>query len=129
VTTRRQALSVAAIGVLMVASPLFAHHTWSVDRARAITVKGTVTGLNWSNPHVEIFVDAKEDGGNGNVEKWTVGGPSPNRLTESGVNKNVVKPGDIITAVGYRATDGSRLLRTETMVLPNGQTVAFYGNR
>ena len=126
-TTKRQALAVAVIGVLMVASPLFAHHTWLVDRSRSVTVKGTVTGLNWSNPHVEIFLDAKDD--NGNVEKWTAGGPGPNRMTESGLNKNIVKPGDIITAVGHRATDGTRLLRTETILLPNGQTLAFYGNR
>jgi hypothetical protein len=45
------------------------------------------------------------------------------------LNKNIVKPGDIISAVGYRATDGTRLLRTETIGLSNGQTVAFYGNR
>jgi hypothetical protein len=113
----------------MVASPLFvfAHHTWAVDRTRAITVKGTITGVNWSNPHVEIFLDAKDD--NGNVEKWTVGGPSPGRMTGSGWNKNILKPGAIITAVGYRATDGSRLLRTETVMLSNGQELAFYGNR
>src|SRR5262245_31412861 len=111
----------------MVASPLSAHHAWSVDRARAVTVKGTVTGLNWANPHVEIFVDAKED--NGNVEKWTVGGPSPNRLSEAGLNKNIVKPGDVITAVGYRATDGTRLLRTDTITLSSGQTLNLYGNR
>ena len=126
-TARRQALAVAVIGVLMVASPLFAHHTWSVDRTHSVTVKGTVTGLSWSNPHVEIFVDAREE--NGNVEKWTVGGPSPSRLTDSGLNKTVLKPGDIITAVGYRATDGTRLLRTETIALSNGQTLSFYGNR
>jgi hypothetical protein len=113
----------------MVASPLFvfAHHTWAVDRTRAITVKGTITGVNWSNPHVEIFVDAKDD--NGNVEKWTVGGPSPGRMTGSGWNKNVLKPGALITAVGFRATDGSKLLRTETVTLSNGQELAFYGNR
>ena len=86
-----------------------------------------MTGLNWSNPHVEIFLDARDD--SGNVEKWTAGGPSPNRMTGSGLNKNIVKPGDTITAVGYRATDGSRLLRVETMMLSNGQEVAFYGGR
>ena len=126
-TNRRQALAIGMIGVLMAASPLWAHHTWAVDRTRPVTLKGTVTGLNWSNPHVEIFLDAKDE--NGNVEKWTVGGPSPGRMTESGLNKNIVKPGDIITAIGYRATDGTRLLRTQTIGLPNGQTLAFYGDR
>ena len=126
-TNRRRTLAVGTIGVFLAASPLWAHHTWAVDRARPVTVKGTVTGLNWSNPPVEIFVDAKDD--NGNVGKWTVGGPSPGRLTESGVNKNIVKPGDVISAVGYRATDGTRLLRTEKIGLSNGQTVSLYGNR
>ena len=126
-TARRQALAVAVIGVSW--SPvLYLHITPGRSiRTCSVTVKGTVTGLSWSNPHVEIFVDAREE--NGNVEKWTVGGPSPSRLTDSGLNKNVLKPGDIITAVGYRATDGTRLLRTETIALSNGQTLSFYGNR
>jgi hypothetical protein len=111
----------------MVASPLLAHHTWAVDRTRAVTVKGTVTGLNWSNPHVEIFLDVKGD--TGTVEKWTAGGPSPGRLAGNDWNKNILKPGDTITAVGYRATDGSKLLRVETIVLSNGQELALYGNR
>lgn len=125
--TKRQALAVGTVGMLMVASPLLAHHTWAVDRTRAVTVKGTVTGLNWSNPHVEIFLDVKDD--TGTVEKWTAGGPSTGRLAGSGWNKNILKPGDMITAVGYRATDGSKLLRVETIVLSNGQELAFYGNR
>ena len=125
--TRRLALALGTVGVLMIASPLRAHHTWAVDRATPVTVKGTVTGINWSNPHVEIFVDARDD--RGTVEKWTVGGPSPGRLTEAGVNKNALKPGDVITAVGYRATDGTRLLRTQSIALSSGQTVTFYGNR
>lgn len=125
--TRRYALAVGTVGILIGASPLLAHHTWAVDRTRAVTVKGTVTGFNWSNPHVEIFLDAKDD--NGNVEKWTAGGPSTGRMAGSGLNKNILKPGDVITAVGYRATDGSKLLRVETIVLPNGQELAFYGNR
>jgi hypothetical protein len=127
VITRRQALAVGTVGVLTVASPLFAHHTWAVDRTRAVTVKGTVTGFSWSNPHVEIFLDAKDE--NGNVEKWTAGGPSTGRMAGSGLNKDILKPGDTITAIGYRATDGSRLLRVETIVLSNGRELAFYGNR
>ena len=86
-----------------------------------------MTGLNWSNPHVEIFLDVKDD--NGTVEKWTAGGPSTGRMAGSGWNKNFLKPGDMITAVGYRATDGSKLMRVETIVLSSGQELALYGNR
>ena len=124
---RRHVLAVGMVGILMVTSPLFGHHTWAVDRTRAVTVKGTITGLNWSNPHVEIFLDAKDD--TGKVEKWTAGGPSTGRMAGSGWSKDVLKPGEVITAVGYRATDGSRLLRVETIVLANGQELAFYGGR
>jgi hypothetical protein len=107
--------------------PLLAHHAWAIDRTRAVTVKGTVTGINWANPHVEIFLDVKDD--KGTVEKWTAGGPGPGRMTGSGWDKNIIKPGETITAVGYRATDGSNLLRVDTIMLSNGQELAFYGNR
>ena len=125
--TRRQALAIGTVGILTAVRPLLAHHAWAIDRTRAVTVKGTVTGLNWSNPHVEIFLDVKDD--NGTVEKWTAGGPSTGRMAGRGWNKSIFKPGDTITAVGYRATDGSKLLRVETIMLSNGQELAFYGNR
>lgn len=125
--TRRQALAVGTVGILMIARPLLAHHAWAIDRTHAVTVKGTVTGINWSNPHVEIFLDVKDD--KGTVEKWTAGGPSTGRMAGSGWNKSIIKPGEMITAVGYRATDGSRLLRVDTIMLSNGQELAFYGNR
>ena len=125
--TRRHALAVGTVAILTVGSPLLAHHTWAVDRTRAVTVKGTITRLNWSNPHVEILLDVK--GENGNVEKWTAGGPGPGRLAGSPWDKSILKPGDMITAVGYPATDGSKLLRTETIVLSSGQELAFYAGR
>ena len=127
VITRLQALAVRTVGVLLIASPLFAHHTWAVDRTRAVTVKGTVTGVEWSNPHVQILLDVKDD--SGKVEKWTAGGPGPGRMAGSGWDKNTLKPGDMITAVGYRATDGSNLLRTEKFVLSNGQELTGYGSQ
>jgi len=127
VRDRRNALAAGTIWVLTIASPLLAHHTWAVDRTRPVTVKGTVTGVNWSNPHVEIFLDAKD--GNGNVEKWTAGGPSTGRMAGSGWDRNILKQGDIITAIGYPATDGGKSMRLETVVLSNGQELAFYGNR
>jgi hypothetical protein len=92
-----------------------------------MTLKGTVTGFDWSNPHVQILLDAKDD--NGEVEKWTAGGPSTARMAGSGWNKNTLKPGDVITAVGHRATDGSNLLRVQKVVLSNGQELTGYGNQ
>ena len=109
----------------MFATSSFAHHTWAVDTSRSITVKGTVTGVDWSNPHIQIFVDTKDN--NGNVEKWTVGGPSPSRMAGNGWDKNTLKAGDVITAVGQRATDTANLLKTQRVVLSSGKEMVAYG--
>jgi hypothetical protein len=124
---RLQALAVGTLGVLMIASSSFAHHVWAVDTQRSITVKGTVTGFDWGNPHVQIFLDAT--GSNGTVEKWTAGGPSPTRMTGTGWDKNTLKVGDLITAVGHRATDTPNLLRIQKVVLANGRELIGYGGR
>ena len=123
--SKLQALSVGTVAILMVATSSFAHHAWAVDTTRSITVKGTVTGVDWSNPHIQIFVDTKDS--NGNVEKWTVGGPSPSRMAGNGWDKNTLKAGDVITAVGQRATDTVNLLKTQRVVLSNGKEMVAYG--
>ena len=123
--SRLLALTVGTFAVLMVATSSFAHHAWAVDTTRNITVKGTVTGVDWSNPHIQIFVDTKDS--NGNVEKWTVGGPSPSRMAGNGWDKNTLKAGDVITAVGQRATDSPNLLKTQKVVLSSGKEMVAYG--
>jgi len=125
VRSRLLALAVGTVAVLMVATSSFAHHAWAVDTTRSITVKGTVTGVDWSNPHIQIFVDTKDS--NGNVEKWTVGGPSPSRMAGNGWDKNTLKAGDVITAVGQRATDSPNLLKTQKVVLSTGKEMVAYG--
>ena len=123
--SRLLALVVGTVAVLMVATSSFAHHAWAVDTTRNITVKGTVTGVDWSNPHIQIFVDTKDN--NGNVEKWTVGGPSPSRMAGNGWDKNTLKAGDVITAVGQRATDSPNLLKTQKVTLSSGREMIAYG--
>ena len=110
----------------MVASSSFAHHAWAIDSTRSISVKGTVTGLDWSNPHVQVFLEVKDN--NGNVEKWTAGGPSPSRMAGTGWNKNSLKPGDLITAIGHRATDAPNLLKMDRVVLADGKELVGYGS-
>ena len=117
--------AVGTVAVLMIATSSFAHHAWAVDTTRSITVKGTVTGVDWSNPHIQIFIDTKDS--NGNVEKWTVGGPSPSRMAGNGWDKNTLKAGDVITAVGQRATDSPNLLKTQKVVLSSGREMVAYG--
>ncbi len=111
--------------MLAVASSSFAHHAWAVDTSRSITVQGTVTGFNWGNPHVQVFLDVKAE--NGTVEKWTAGGPSPTRLAGSGWDKDTVKAGDVITAIGHRATDAPNLLRIDRVRFATGRELLGYG--
>ena len=123
--TRLQVVALALVGIVAAASPLFAHHSWPVDTSREVTVKGTVTGYNWTNPHVMMGLDVKAD--NGNIEKWNVGGPSTTRMAGNGWDKSTLKMGDEITAIGYRFTDGSNILRLQKIVMANGKEMFLYG--
>jgi hypothetical protein len=120
-----RAFSVGTAIVLLAVSSSSAHHVWAVDRTRSITVQGTVTGFEWGNPHVQIFLETKDAGGK--VEKWTAGGPSPTRMAGTGWDRNTVKAGDVITAIGHRATDAPNLLRIQKVVFPGGRELIGYG--
>jgi hypothetical protein len=110
-------------GTLAFVSLLSAHHEWPVDRSRQITLTGTVAGYHWSNPHVRIDLDVEA---NGTIEKWMVGGSSPQFMTTCGWSKTTLKPGDVITIIGYRYKDGSTAAQMEATVMPNGKKM-YYG--
>ena len=116
-------LALCAIGTLVAASPLLAHHDWPVDRTKEITVTGTVTAFTWGNPHVMIALDVQA---NGTIEAWKIGGSSPAFMTTCGWNKKTLKPGDVITVVGHRFKDGSNAARMQTVVMPDGKEM-YYG--
>lgn len=120
-TLRKFALGVSA--ALVAGSPLLAHHAWPVDQTKLITVKGTVTAFTWANPHVMIALDVETDG---TIEQWKVGGSSPAFMTTCSWDKKTLKPGDVITVIGYRFSDGSNAVRLQTIVMPNGKEM-YYG--
>ena len=124
---RLQILALGAVGILAAASPLFAHHSWPVDMSREVTVKGTVMGYNWGNPHVMIDLDVRTD--DGKVQKWDVGGPSTTRMAGNGWDRSTLKMGDVITATGYRFTDGSNVLRLNKIVMTSGKEMFLYGRQ
>jgi hypothetical protein len=97
------------IGTLVAASPLLAHHEWPVNRTKQVTVKGTVTAYTWADPHVMIALDVQA---NGTIEKWKVGGLSKKNMAANGWDRNTLKPGDVITGIGYRFSDGSNVAAT-----------------
>ena len=120
-TLRKFALGV--LGTLVAGSSLLAHHEWPVDQTKQITITGTVTAFTWANPHVMIAVDVEA---NGTIEKWKVGGSSPQFMTTCGWNKKTLTPGDVITVIGYRFKDGSTAARMQTVLMPKGKEM-YYG--
>jgi hypothetical protein len=117
-----------ALSVLLLA-PLqaLAHHAFAAefDRAKRVTVQGTVAKLEWSNPHIWIYVDAKE--ADGKVVRWQCEGGSPNTLIRQGWTKNSLKQGDPVSIDGYRAKDGSTTCNSSTVKLADG-TRLFAGS-
>ena len=111
--------------LLCAAVPLSAHHQWPVSRTKLVTVKGTVMTFEWRNPHPMITVEVKGDGGQ--TEKWLIGGPAITRMEASGWTRTTVKPGDVITGIGYQFADGQKIVRLERVVLAHGREINVYG--
>jgi hypothetical protein len=118
-------LSLGVIGALVATSPLLAHHDWPVDRTKQVTVTGTVTAYIWADPHVMIALDVQA---NGTIEKWKVGGSNKKNSAVSGWDKNTLKPGDVITGIGFRFKDGSNAAQLQKIVMASGKEMSLYGS-
>jgi len=121
-------LFVSAIVILALVSaavPVSAHHSWPVSFSQLVTVKGTVTEFTWANPHPMITLEVRAN--DGPMEKWLVGGPAINRMEANGWTKTTVKPGDVITGIGYQFADGQKIIRLEKAVLADGKEIRVYG--
>jgi uncharacterized protein DUF6152 len=116
---------VVTLALVSAAVPLSAHHSWPVDTSRLVTVKGTVVEFAWENPHPMISLEVRA--GDGKLEKWMVGGPAINRMEANGWTKTTVRPGDIITGIGYQYSNGQKVVRLERVVLANGRELRVYG--
>ena len=106
---------------LFVSAPVLAHHgETNYDTDKLVTVKATVTNFEFINPHVQIFMDAKND--KGEIEKWICEARSPAMLVRNGDwDKNTLKPGDTITAIGFQSKNGAKILRLKKIVLADGK--------
>jgi hypothetical protein len=107
------------LGLFALAPAAFAHHgTANYDTTKQITVKGTVTGFDFVNPHVQIAWEAKDD--SGAAAKWEGELTSPNRLSRVGWTKSSIKPGDTITISGYPTKSGAHEIWIQKVVLASG---------
>ncbi len=125
--TKLLALLTLPAGLVLMAAPVFAHHAWrGYDMKNFSKLTGTVTGFDFGNPHVWMYLDVKTD--KGEIEKWSAGGPSPSRMANAGWTKDTLHPGDQITILGNRISDGTYKMRLSKVVLADGRELMCYGN-
>ncbi len=115
------------VAALAAAVPLLAHHAFSAefDANRPVQLKGTVTKMEWINPHAWIHIDVHTD--NGNVEKWMVEGGTPNTLFRRGFTKRSLLPGTVILVDGYQAKDGTQKANGRDLTFEDGRKL-FMGS-
>ena len=119
---KRTALFVIGVALLS-AQTLSAHHSFAAefDRNSPVTLTGSVTRVDWGNPHIWVFMDVKDD--TGKVSNWGVEGGAPNALFRNGWRKDSLKVGDTVTVEGFKAKDGSLRANANRVALPDGRRV------
>lgn len=111
------------LALVAIALPLSAHHSFDAeyDRTKSRDFQGTVTKVEWMNPHARFYMDIKE--ADGKVVNWEFELGSPNGLMRSGWTRNSIKKGDVIKCSGNLAKDGSALTNARNLTLANGTVV------
>jgi len=112
-----------AIGMMASIMPAIAHHSFAVeyDSKNPVTLAGTVTKVEWMNPHARFYVDTKDE--NGKIINFEFELGSINFLMRKGWTRNSLKPGDVVTVDGYRAKDGTNLGSARSIKLADGRRV------
>jgi hypothetical protein len=116
----------AFFGLMILGIPALAHHsaTAEFDSSKIFTVKGTLTKLEWVNPHVYMYADVTDE--NGKVIPYSFETGPPGNLRRAGVVRTMFNVGDIVTIEAAVAKDGTKHLGLlKSIHLPDGHTVVF----
>jgi Family of unknown function (DUF6152) len=121
---KRISLAVGLLSFSLFSLPLFGHHSFAAeyDRNKQFDVKGTVTKVEWMNPHAYFYLDVKDES-SGKVVNWAFELGNLSTLMRQGWRKDSLKPGDVVTVQAYRAKDGSNLGNGRSVVLADGRKV------
>jgi hypothetical protein len=127
--SKRITLFTLMIGVLSACTPILAHHGTgtSYDLTKELTLTGSVTRFLWSNPHVLIYVDVKND--QGKVVNWGGELNNPRFIARQGYTRDTVKPGDKVTIIGNPSKAGTTHIVIDQILLPDGRTVKGPGSK
>jgi hypothetical protein len=113
-------LLAAYAGLILFTVPVLAHHSFAAeyDSNAPVTLKGVITKVEWTNPHIYFYLDVK--GANGTVVNWAVEGYPPSALKRTGFARADLKIGDTLTVTGYRAKEGTPRIVGREVTFPDG---------
>ena len=119
----RSFILAAGVWLVVAAMPVHAHHSFAAeyDSSRPLTVTGTVTKVEWTNPHARIYVEAKDE--TGKLVTWDFELGPPNGLMRRGWNRNSLKAGHVVTITGFRSKLSPTNANARTVKLPDGRQV------